>query len=626
MNITSASDISSDNRRFGWWGNLPLARKLLLAFGALFVFAVIIAVITLLGSNRTQAAYEETLAQGIEMRRLSNQLAIYLSKARDDEKNFLLRWRIEGYETAYANYVTDYKDNVAYMRGILKQLAAFGPVAATSFSGITTQTQYEADIASLAQNVDMYEKSFHALVGDYKLKGFDEDTDFESQFRSAAVNMESSLFSGGLVGVDPIKVTYLRIRLSEKNYLTDAAQPYANDIHSLIPVLKDQIALSTQIKAADKTVLLGQVDTYVYAFDGLVKLDKEIAVNNKELLDAASSVEFLTTKIDRLGEVLATGGISAARSNSSQTFAVSIITVILVLIITILISITLSQQITQPIRSLTNTAKQISSGNFDAQAIVASGDEVGTLAQTFNDMTARLGHAFEEVRRRSLGVQTLAEVSQRLSVATDPHQLAVDVVEQVQAAFNYYHAHIYFVDEASGDLIMAGGTGEAGVKMLQSGHRIARGRGLVGYAAATNTPILVQDVSQETGWLPNALLPETKSEVAIPISSGKQVLGVLDVQQNTVNGLDEEDVNLLQSLAGQVAISLKNARSFVETKAQAELESLVNAIGQKIQRTTTVKDTLQTAIREIGQALGASRVSANIQAGHIDGIDDPSRN
>jgi GAF domain-containing protein len=241
-------------------------------------------------------------------------------------------------------------------------------------------------------------------------------------------------------------------------------------------------------------------------------------------------------------------------------------------------------------------------------------------------MTSRLRQAFEDLRRRALAVQTSAEVSRRLSIATTPTQLAVDVVEQVQDAFHYYHAHIYFLDEATGDLIMAGGTGEAGAALLAQGHKIPKGRGLVGRAAATNEPVLVPDVSQAVGWLPNPLLPDTKSEAAIPISAGKQVLGVLDVQQNMVNGLGEEDVELLQSLAGQVAISLQNARSYEQTKAQADLESMVNAIGQKIQRATTVDDTLQTAIREIGLALGASRVSANIGVAHLPGGDGNSVN
>ncbi len=233
--------------------------------------------------------------------------------------------------------------------------------------------------------------------------------------------------------------------------------------------------------------------------------------------------------------------------------------------------------------------------------------------------TQELEESFQLVERqntqlesRSRAIALSAEVSRRLSVARTPRQLAVEVVEQVQSAFNYYHAHIYFVDETSGDLLMAGGTGEVGAKLLANKHKVPKGRGLVGRAAETNAPVLVSDVTKEEGWLPNPLLPETKSEIAVPISSGRQTLGVLDVQQNAVNALAEEDVEVLQALAGQVAISLLNARAFEESSAKAELETMVNTIGQKIQRTASMEETLQTAIREIGSALGASRVKASI--------------
>jgi GAF domain-containing protein len=84
------------------------------------------------------------------------------------------------------------------------------------------------------------------------------------------------------------------------------------------------------------------------------------------------------------------------------------------------------------------------------------------------------------------------------------------------------------------------------------------------------------------------------------------------VQHNIVDGLGEEDVTLLQSLAGQIAVSLQNARVYDRSRAQAELETMVNTIGQKIQRAGTVEETLQIAIREVGLALGAARVHAKI--------------
>ncbi len=229
-----------------------------------------------------------------------------------------------------------------------------------------------------------------------------------------------------------------------------------------------------------------------------------------------------------------------------------------------------ARQLTEPINRLILVSQKITSGDLTAQAEVGAQDEIGVLATSFNTMTAQLRTTLLGLEQRSRAIETSSQVSRRLSTILDPQQLAVEVVEQLRSAFNYYHAHIYLFNETRDELVMVGGTGRAGRTMLANQHRIPQGRGLVGQAAASKVAVLVPDVAQAAGWLPNPLLPDTKAEIAVPIMLADTVLGVLDVQHNVLNGLNSYDQALIQSIADQVAVGLENARSFSRMIATQE--------------------------------------------------------
>lgn len=252
--------------------------------------------------------------------------------------------------------------------------------------------------------------------------------------------------------------------------------------------------------------------------------------------------------------------------NRSITFLITLI--IATVLITIILGFFIVRSVVTPVSQLALTANQIAKGNFDAYADATSTDEIGMLARSFNSMIAQLKDILsgleQRVADRTKALATSTQVSRRLSTILNRKELVTEVVSQVNNAFNYYHTQIYFYDEGNENLVMAGGTGEAGETMLTNGHKVPKGRGLVGRAAESNQPILVSDTAQNPDWLPNQLLPDTKSETAIPISIGDEVLGVLDVQHNIIDGLKQEDVDSLQSIANQVAIAVQNAQSYTE--------------------------------------------------------------
>jgi len=220
----------------------------------------------------------------------------------------------------------------------------------------------------------------------------------------------------------------------------------------------------------------------------------------------------------------------------------------------------------------------------------------------------------QRVADRTRDLEIVAEVGTATATILESKRLLQEVVDLTKERFNLYHSHIYLLDEAGANLVLTAGAGEPGRIMAEEKRSIplSREQSLVARAARERKGITVNDVTEAPDFLPNPLLPNTRSELAVPMITGGTLIGVFDVQSDQIGRFTETDINIQTILAAQVATSIQNVRSFEQSRTRANLESLVNVIGQKIQRTTTIEEALQTAIREIGAALGASRVKASI--------------
>ena len=176
-----------------------------------------------------------------------------------------------------------------------------------------------------------------------------------------------------------------------------------------------------------------------------------------------------------------------------------------------------------------------------------------------------------DLQRRQVQLQVAAEVARDASSGSDLQVLMARAVDLISERFGFYHAGIFLIDEAGEYAILRAATGAAGQQMLAAGHKLPVGKtGLVGYVTASGQPRIANDADGDTMHFNNPLLPETRSEMALPLHTGEQIIGALDVQSTQENAFDDDDIGILQVLADQLAVAIERTRLFEQTQATLE--------------------------------------------------------
>lgn len=240
------------------------------------------------------------------------------------------------------------------------------------------------------------------------------------------------------------------------------------------------------------------------------------------------------------------------------------------------------------------------------------------------------------ITKRAAEMQAVAEVSTAVATILDTDKLLQEVVDLTKNRFDLYHAHIYLLHKETETLVLTSGAGTVGQQMVAEGRQIPlqQEQSLVARAARARQGVVINDVQSEPGFLPHPLLPDTRAEMAVPLNTGEQVLGVLDVQSDRLNYFSKEDISTFTTLAAQMAVALQNARLFTQSEERAKELALINQLVTQMATIQDVKASLQFLVQELGVAtqagsavinfINANRTAQEVVAAYLqEGMPDP---
>ena len=257
------------------------------------------------------------------------------------------------------------------------------------------------------------------------------------------------------------------------------------------------------------------------------------------------------------------------------------------LIFAIAAGLVMTQSIANPIVNLANTAELIAQGDLNQTALVKGNNEVSALAQSFNSMTTQLRDLInsleqrvsartqdlqrvnEELNQRAVQLETSAKVARDITSILNIDLLLKRVVELIQETFGYYHVQVFLLEKEANRLVLGASSGERDIRC-----RIIplHGKSINCQAVLSGETQLVNDIKDSEHFLYDEGLPETHSELVIPLKVGGQLIGTLDIHDSKIDAFHQKDLLILQSLGDQIAIAIENARLYNQSRDLAVIE------------------------------------------------------
>jgi GAF domain-containing protein len=200
--------------------------------------------------------------------------------------------------------------------------------------------------------------------------------------------------------------------------------------------------------------------------------------------------------------------------------------------------------------------------------------ELESANQSLNTTEAELRYrttdlltANDQLENRTKKLHAVAEITRTATALRDFEQLLSSITSIISNQLGYYHVAIFLLDEQKQYAILRSANTEAGKRMLSRGYRLSVGQlGIVNSVAQTGQPRMALNLGDDKSFFNNPELRASQSQLALPLKSGNEIIGVLDVQSVQERDFTETDISTLSILADQVGIALQNALLFEESQ------------------------------------------------------------
>lgn len=210
-----------------------------------------------------------------------------------------------------------------------------------------------------------------------------------------------------------------------------------------------------------------------------------------------------------------------------------------------------------------------------------------------------------DIQRHLKLMNASARAAKNITALLDPYELFHRVVDIICDEFGFYYAGVFLLDEKKEYAVLAAGRGEAGRAMINEGHRLAvGGNSMIGASIANRQGRIALDVGEEAVFFENPHLPQTRSEMALPLIVGDEAIGALTVQSTEEAAFHEEDIAALQTMADQLAIAIQNSRLHRQAERRSRLLKAANRVGREVTSILDLEALLPRTVDIICEAYG----------------------